>query len=81
MPEVLDIWGLRDRFNRLSINWIKAQCKAGKLPFLKAGKKLLFNPVAVTEALAKLAAEYPNAMPGNVAPTMAASTEAAHATR
>lgn len=32
--------------------WLREQATAGHIPCLKAGKRLLFNPVAVIEALA-----------------------------
>lgn len=32
--------------------WLREQADAGKVPCLKAGKRYLFNPVAVQETLA-----------------------------
>jgi hypothetical protein len=36
--------------------WLRDQADAGKVPCLKAGKRHLFNPVAVQETLAAKAA-------------------------
>ena len=58
MAEVLTERQLAKRFN-LPLAWVKAQAMTGAIPHLRAGRRLLFNPVAVAEALAKLAAEYP----------------------
>lgn len=60
MAELLNIHELSDRFNGITVGWIKQQCKAGNIPFLKAGRHWLFNPIAVSEALAKMAAGFPN---------------------
>jgi hypothetical protein len=70
MPEVLNLHELAERV-QLPAEWLKAQAKAGRLPHLRVGRSTLFNPVAVTAALAAMAAEYP-------APV--ANKEAAHAT-
>ena len=36
--------------------WLRAEAEAGRVPCLPAGKRLLFEPVAVEESLAKQAA-------------------------
>ena len=36
--------------------WLRIEAKAGRVPCLLAGKRLLFNPTAVQEALATKAA-------------------------
>ena len=41
---------------RLPAAWLKAEADAGRLPVLVVGKRRLFNPVAVEEALAERAA-------------------------
>jgi hypothetical protein len=40
----------------LSAAWLKAEANAGRIPCLKVGRRLLFNPVAVERALAERAA-------------------------
>jgi hypothetical protein len=42
---------------RLPREWIEKEAVAGRLPCLRIGKRLFFNPDAVERALAKLAAE------------------------
>ena len=39
--------------------WLQEQAEAHKIPHLKAGTKLLFNPVAVLESLSVMAARSP----------------------
>ena len=51
MAEVLSVHQLAARF-RLPATWVAAQAKAGTLPHLRIGRRTLFNPVAVAEALA-----------------------------
>jgi hypothetical protein len=58
MAEVLSLRQFAERYG-LSANWIKSQVKAGRLPHLRAGSRLLFNPTAVAEALSRMAAVYP----------------------
>lgn len=41
----------------VSSQWLKAEAEAGRVPCLKAGKRYLFNVVAVQEALAVIAAK------------------------
>ena len=62
MGDVVSLHQLAKHF-RLPTRWLKAQARAGRLPHLKAGRRLLFNPAAVGKALAELAA----AQPGEVA--------------
>ena len=71
MPEVLNLHELAERV-QLPAVWIKAQAKAGKLPHLRVGRNMRFNPLAVTAALAEMAAQFPLPM---------VKTEAAHAAR
>lgn len=58
MDEVLTARQISTRF-RVPFAWVKGQAKAGNLPHLKIGRRLLFNAGAVAEALARMAAEYP----------------------
>lgn len=37
-------------------DWLKEQAQAGRIPHLKAGRVLLFNPEAVIPVLAEMAA-------------------------
>jgi len=39
------------------VRWLKDQAKAGKIPCILIGRRMLFNIVAVKKALLKLAAE------------------------
>jgi hypothetical protein len=41
---------------RLPLRWLRAEALAGRIPCLKIGSKLLFNPEAVEKALAERAA-------------------------
>jgi hypothetical protein len=41
------------------LGWLKAQVQAGRIPHLRAGRRVLLNPVAATEALARLASQFP----------------------
>lgn len=59
MAEVLTIAEISERFHGIDPRWLKQQAKAGKLPHLKVGRRMLFNPVAVAEVLARMAAEFP----------------------
>jgi hypothetical protein len=38
-------------------SWLRAQALAGRIPCLRAGRKLLFSPEAVEKALAELAGQ------------------------
>lgn len=48
---------LANRFKRfgLSINWLKAEAEAGRIPSFRAGRKLLFDPEAVEQSLLRRA--------------------------
>jgi hypothetical protein len=50
---------LARRFKRygLSVVWLKAEADAGRLPCLKAGRRLLFDPAAVEAELLRRAAQ------------------------
>ena len=37
-------------------HWLREEAESGRVPCLKAGKRLLFNPTAVQEVLAEKAA-------------------------
>ena len=41
---------------RLPREWLRREALAGRIPCLRIGQKLLFNPEAVEQALAKRAA-------------------------
>jgi len=49
--------GQLSRKLKISVLWLKQQADKGVLPCMNAGGRLLFNLDAVTETLAKLAAE------------------------
>jgi hypothetical protein len=40
---------------RVTQSWLKKQADSGRVPCLKAGKQLLFNPTAVIQTLARRA--------------------------
>lgn len=50
---------LAQRFKRyrLSAAWLKAEAEAGRIPSLKAGRRLLFDAEAVEAALIRRASE------------------------
>ncbi len=58
MAEILTEKQLARRYG-VSAAWVREQARAGNLPHLPAGTKFLFNSVAVAEALASLAAQFP----------------------
>jgi hypothetical protein len=41
---------------KLPAAWLRTEALAGRIPSLRVGRRLLFNPVAVEEALLKRAA-------------------------
>ena len=47
------------RFKRygLSVAWLKAEAEAGRIPCLKAGRRMLFDAEAVENVLIRRAAE------------------------
>lgn len=48
---------LAQRFKRygLTVAWLKAEAEAGRIPCFKAGRRLLFDPEAVEQALVERA--------------------------
>lgn len=42
---------------RLSVSWLKAEAEAGRIPCLRAGRRLLFDADAVEAALLRRAAQ------------------------
>ena len=40
---------------RIPMNWLRAECEAGRLPHLRAGRAILFDPEAVDRVLAERA--------------------------
>jgi hypothetical protein len=55
LPPVLPL-GPMARFLRVPVCWLRAEAEAGRVPCLRSGKVLLFNPPAVEKALAARAA-------------------------
>lgn len=55
MTELLTIGRMARRLG-ITQQWLREQADAGKVPCLRAGKRILFNPVAVQETLASQAA-------------------------
>ena len=53
---LVNLMGLARRFH-LPAAWLKAEAKAGRIPVLRAGRRLLFNPEAVERVLLDRAAE------------------------
>jgi hypothetical protein len=67
MPdELVNVTSLA-RLLRLPGGWLRGEALAGRIPCLKVGRKLRFNPAAVQAALARRAAESAAAAPS--APT------------
>ncbi len=56
MSDLLSLSGMARRLG-VAREWMKEQADSGKVPCLKAGKRYLFNPIAVQEALAAKAAQ------------------------
>ncbi len=56
MAELLALTRMSRRAGMPSVD-LKALAESGRVPSLRAGDRLLFNPEAVTEALSRLAAE------------------------
>ena len=46
--------------------WLREEAEAGRVPHLRAGEQLLFDPSAVERALRKRAAEFPSAEAGQL---------------
>ena len=55
MPELVSIHRLA-RSLKLPRQWLQGEADAGRIPCLKVGRRYLFNPRAVEEALAEMAA-------------------------
>lgn len=55
MEEVLTLPRMARRLG-VTAGWLRAEAEAGGVPCLRAGKRFLFNPVAVEHALARRAA-------------------------
>lgn len=53
---LLSLRRLADRF-KLAASWLKAEAVAGRIPSLRAGRRLLFNAEAVERALLDRATE------------------------
>ncbi len=56
MAELLSLARMARRLGVIQ-DWLRAEAEAGNVPCLRAGKRYLFNPVAVQEALAAEAAK------------------------
>ena len=56
MAELLSLVRMARRLG-VTQDWLREQADAGKVPCLRAGKRYLFNAVAVQEALAVQAAK------------------------
>lgn len=54
-PELVPLAVLA-RTLRIPAAWLKAETAAGRIPHLKAGRRLLFNPEAVKRCLVQRAA-------------------------
>jgi hypothetical protein len=52
---LLSLRGLTERF-KLPAAWLKAEALAGRIPSLRVGRRLLFNPEAVEHVLLERAA-------------------------
>ena len=55
MSELLTLRRMARRLG-LPQQWLREQAEAGKVPCLRAGRRYLFNPVALQSALADAAA-------------------------
>lgn len=42
----------------VTTKWLRSEAEAGRLPYLKAGDRLLFSPDAVIDTLSRRAEEY-----------------------
>ena len=58
----ISVLALADRFG-LPLAWVKAEAEAGRIPCLRVGRRLLFNPEAVEHVLAERAAQGANQDP------------------
>ena len=57
--QLVSVRGLANRL-RLPVAWLKAEAEAGRIPSLRAGRRLLFNATAVERALLDRAAGTPH---------------------
>jgi hypothetical protein len=57
-PQLCRLSGLSTHL-RLPARWLKAEAKAGRIPCLQVGARMLFNIEAVERALAERAAQPP----------------------
>lgn len=53
--KLVSVRGLADRL-KLPAAWLKAEAEAGRIPSLRAGRRLMFNPEAVEQVLLERAA-------------------------
>ncbi len=49
-PKLVTVLGLAGHL-KLPASWLKAQAQAGRIPSLRVGRRLLFNPDAVERVL------------------------------
>lgn len=61
MSELLSLPRMARRVG-VTQQWLRTQAEAGTVPCLQAGTRLLFNPIAVQEVLATLAARGQSAL-------------------
>lgn len=55
-PPLVDVYDLADAL-QLPTQWLKAEAKAQRIPYLQVGRKSMFSVVAVQDTLYKRAAE------------------------
>ncbi len=53
-PKLLPVGAMARRL-RVPVKWLRDEAEAGRLPHLKAGRSLLFDPETVERALVKRA--------------------------
>ncbi len=58
MPELLSLAQMARRAG-VTQQWLRVEAEAGRIPCLKAGRRLLFAPSPVIEVLADLASRTP----------------------
>jgi excisionase family DNA binding protein len=58
VDEVVTVREYARRFS-VPLGWLRAQIRAGLIPHLRAGRRILLNPTAVSEALSRMASQYP----------------------
>jgi len=57
-PALLDLRSMARRL-RVSMRWLRDEARAGRVPHLPAGARLLFDPAAVEQTLAERARQFP----------------------